>query len=89
MTAVISKELILENPGGLHARPAAFLVQLAAKFQSKVKVIFNGKEADGKSVIALMTLGAAQGHQITLVTDGTDEEVAMAEISAYLQQVGK
>ncbi len=86
---MISNELVLENPGGLHARPATSLVQLASKFQSKVKVIFNGREADGKSVIALMTLGAGQGNKITLVADGVDEEAALAEISAYLQQAGQ
>lgn len=84
---MISKVIVLQNRGGLHARPATFFVQLANKFQCSIHVRFNDKETNGKSIIALMTLGAGQGKEITVVTDGVDEQAAMDEISAYLQQV--
>lgn len=86
---MISKQLILQNRGGLHARPATFLVQLAGKYQCQIKVSIDGKEADGKSVIGLMTLGAGAGKQITVVADGPDEETAMEEISSFLEKVGE
>jgi len=83
---MLSKQLVLQSRGGLHARPATFLVQMANKYQSKIKVVLDGKEADGKSVIGLLTLGAGQGKEITLVVDGTDEQEAMADMFAFLQQ---
>ncbi|WP_434512374.1 HPr family phosphocarrier protein [Desulfitobacterium sp. AusDCA] len=83
---MLTQQLVLQNRGGLHARPATFLVQITNKYQSKIKVILDGKEADGKSVIGLMTLGAGQGKEITLVVDGMDEQETMADIVAFLQK---
>lgn len=83
---MLRKQLVLQNRGGLHARPATFFVQLASKFQSKIKVVLDERETDGKSVIGLMTLGAGQGKEITVIVDGIDEQVAMEEITAFLQK---
>ncbi|MCM3473301.1 HPr family phosphocarrier protein [Brevibacillus borstelensis] len=64
--------------GGLHARPAALLVNNAGQFQSKVTVIKDQKKADGKSILGIMTLGASQGDRLTLEIEGADEEQAAA-----------
>ncbi|WP_340700992.1 HPr family phosphocarrier protein [Brevibacillus borstelensis] len=66
--------------GGLHARPAALLVNKAGQFQSKVTVIKDQKKADGKSILGIMTLGASQGDRLTLEIEGADEEQAAAAL---------
>jgi len=82
---LLSKQLVLKNRGGLHARPAASFVQLANRFQSKITVALDERETNAKSIIGLMTLGAGQGKEITVIVDGVDEQVAMEEITAFLQ----
>ncbi|WP_338463011.1 HPr family phosphocarrier protein [Brevibacillus borstelensis] len=66
--------------GGLHARPAALLVNNAGQFQSKVTVIKDQKKADGKSILGIMTLGASLGDWLTFEIEGADEEQAAAAL---------
>jgi phosphocarrier protein HPr len=63
----------IKNKLGLHARPAALVVQTAAKFKSRVKVLKDDQEVDGKSIMGLMTLAACIGTDLKFVTDGEDE----------------
>ncbi|HEX9028880.1 MAG TPA: HPr family phosphocarrier protein, partial [Anaerolineales bacterium] len=75
-------ELVLQNPTGLHARPAKVLVNLAKRFKSDI-AIFNGeKKANAKSMVSVLTLGATCGTRITLQVNGEDEDIAMPEIEA-------
>lgn len=82
-----TQEFLLKNPGGLHARPATFFVQECNKYKSEITVTHNGKTANAKSVITLMTLGAGEGKTITLTIEGEDEVVAMENLIAYLEQL--
>lgn len=68
------------NKLGLHARAAAKFVSTASAFSSKVKIAFNGKEVDGKSIMSVMMLAASQGSEVTLKVDGDDEQAAMDAI---------
>ncbi len=65
------------NKLGLHARASSKFTQIASQFQSEVWVIRNGKRVNGKSIMGLMMLAAAQGTQIELETEGTDEVAAI------------
>ncbi|SSY79743.1 HPr family phosphocarrier protein [Alysiella crassa] len=65
------------NKLGLHARASSKFTQTAAQFQSEVWVSRNGKRINGKSIMGLMMLAAAQGMQIELETQGADEIAAM------------
>ena len=56
-------EIVIENPTGLHARPAKTFVNIAKKFSSDIVVIHKDKRAKGKSLISLLTLGAETGAQ--------------------------
>jgi phosphotransferase system HPr (HPr) family protein len=80
---MLTKELELTNQGGLHARPAAFFVQLCNTFKSSIKVALGGRQADAKSVIGVMILGAGKGKTVTLTIEGEDESLAMEKISEY------
>lgn len=83
-------EITINNETGLHARPAKTLVNLVKQFKSTV-VIWNGeKKANAKSLISVLTLGAAKGTQLKIEVDGEDEENALQQIeSAILSGLGE
>jgi phosphocarrier protein len=81
---VHTKKITVTQPEGLHARPAAQFVQLANRFQSTVKVRHNGREANGKSIMAVMSLGAGAGAEVELDVQGNDAEEACAELTTFL-----
>ncbi|MEJ8548366.1 HPr family phosphocarrier protein [Brevibacillus borstelensis] len=66
--------------GGLHARPAALLVNCAGQYQSRVTLVKDQKQADGKSILGIMTLGASQGDRLTIEIEGADEKQAAAAL---------
>jgi len=68
------------NKLGLHARAAAKLVSTTSAYSSKVKVGFNGKEVDGKSIMSVMMLAASKGCELSLKVEGDDQETAMQAI---------
>jgi phosphocarrier protein len=77
---VIEKGVEVVNRLGLHARAAAKLVQRAGLFRSDVSLIKDGERVDGKSILGVMGLGAAQGTQLTVRCDGEDEEAALTAL---------
>jgi len=70
------KDLLIENKLGLHARAAAQIVKFASAFSSKITLIKDGLEVDGKSIMGIMMLAAAKGSKVTLHVHGDDEERA-------------
>jgi phosphotransferase system HPr (HPr) family protein len=64
-------------PEGLHARPAHALVTLASRFKSDVQVIRNGECADGKSILSILTLAAAEGTNLIIKASGDDAQDAL------------
>ncbi len=81
------KTLTVRNKLGLHARPAAMMVQTASRFKSKIKIFKGDQEVDGKSIMGLMTLAAAVGSTLRIVADGEDETQA-TEALAKLVETG-
>jgi phosphocarrier protein len=77
---MIEKTLIINNEHGLHARPAAQLVNVAGKFESEIKIIKDGLEVNGKSIMGVMMLAAEKGSEITLQIEGADEKEAFQAI---------
>ncbi|MCX7855923.1 MAG: HPr family phosphocarrier protein [Anaerolineae bacterium] len=71
------REVTVGHPEGLHARPAARFVQTARRFRSRVWVLHNGREADAKSLLSLLTLGVESGAVITIRAEGEDAEEAL------------
>jgi len=74
---MLEKKIEIKNKLGLHARAAAKFVHLANRFSSSVKIIKDGNEIDGKSILGILTLAAIQGTKITLRVSGEDEAVAL------------
>jgi phosphocarrier protein HPr len=69
-------QFTINDPVGIHARPAGLLVKKAAEFQSNITINGNGKSADAKKLIKLMSLGIKQGMEITCQIEGEDEDIA-------------
>jgi phosphotransferase system HPr (HPr) family protein len=73
--------LTINHSAGLHLRPAALFVQLAAKYKSTIKVRNlsreHSPETDAKSMFGIMQLGVAQGNQVLVRADGDDEQAAV------------
>ncbi|MDF2531814.1 MAG: Phosphotransferase system, phosphocarrier protein HPr [Clostridia bacterium] len=70
---MVEIKLIMTNKSGLHARPAAEFTKLAARFKSKITLEGNGKTADAKSLLMILTMGIRQGGELTVKADGPDE----------------
>lgn len=73
---MIQQEVQINNKTGLHARPASEFVKEANKYKSNVKVQYNGKELNGKSIISILSGGISKGARIMLIIDGEDEKIA-------------
>ena len=70
---------------GIHARPAGALVKEAAAFPCSITIAKDGKAADAKRIFGVMGLGVKCGEEITVCTDGENEEAASAAIEAFLK----
>ena len=78
---MLKQEVEIVNKLGLHARASAKFTQTAGRFAAEVWVSRKGKRVNGKSIMGLMMLAAAQGTEITLETDGADEAAAMKALT--------
>jgi phosphocarrier protein HPr len=76
----------ITNALGLHARAAARFVHTASAFQCRVRVAKGGQEMDGKSIMGLLLLTAAQGTSVTISADGVDEIDAIATLRALIER---
>lgn len=83
---MIQQEVTIRNRAGMHTRPAAALVKLAAKYKAEFFIEKDGMEINGKSIIGVMTLAAEQGSNLLLKFDGEDEEQARKEIVALFER---
>lgn len=76
--------LTVIDPSGLHARPAARFVQAASRFACRIVIRHDGREANAKSLIALLGLTIRPSTEITLEADGPDADAALAALQAEL-----
>jgi phosphocarrier protein HPr len=79
-----SSESTVALPAGvaLHARPAATFVKTALRFRSRMTVALDGKVADAKSILAVLSLGAVGGTELRLTAEGEDAPDALAALSS-------
>jgi multiphosphoryl transfer protein len=82
--AVVSKPIRVPNPTGLHARPAAVLATLARPFAADVRLRVRGREANAKSVVAVMSLEIDHGDDVEVVAEGADADTAAEAVAAAL-----
>jgi len=82
---MIEQEVTIRNRAGLHTRPAAAIVKLAAKFKSEFFIEKDGFQINGKSIIGVMTLAAEQGSKLLVRFDGPDEREAYNAMSELFE----
>ncbi|MGD1948989.1 MAG: phosphoenolpyruvate--protein phosphotransferase [Leptolyngbyaceae cyanobacterium] len=78
---VTSEPIVIGNPQGLHARPAAVLVNLAKQYQSQISLLRGSDRANAKSVVATMAMQVAHGDSVTLEATGPDAKAAITELT--------
>ncbi|NOQ87931.1 MAG: HPr family phosphocarrier protein [Gammaproteobacteria bacterium] len=81
----LNRKIEIINKLGLHARAAAQLVQLASSFNSHIEIEKDKRRVNGKSIMGVMMLAAGKGSEITLYTNGDDEEESMNKIEALIK----
>jgi phosphocarrier protein HPr len=82
---VVEEVILIQNKLGIHARPAALLVQTASKYTSKIEFEVEGTRVNGKSIMGVMMLAAAHGSKMTVIADGDDAEAAIQGIRALIE----
>ena len=82
---MVEREIVIKNKTGLHARPAAVIVQKANEYSSEVFLEKDGDRVNAKSIMGVMMLAAGEGSKITILADGDDEGDAVASIAALLE----
>lgn len=80
-----SRSVAVTNALGLHARAAARFVHLATRFASQIRVARDAKVMDGKSIMGILLLAAAQGTTLTISADGADEQDAVAALAQLVE----
>jgi len=83
---VVEKKVVINNPHGLHMRPAESFAQLAQSFESEIKVIRESLCVDAKSIMHVLTLGASQGTELTLQAHGVDAAEALEAIAQLVER---
>ncbi|UCD15680.1 MAG: HPr family phosphocarrier protein [Candidatus Omnitrophota bacterium] len=82
----IEKEIMVNNVHGLHARPAALFVQMANQFDSSIMLEKDGESVDGKSIIAILSLGINKGAVVKMTVEGHDAPEAFGKLEEFLQE---
>lgn len=83
---MIAKSMTITIPKGLDARPVALLVQVASQYESSIYVEIQEKKVNAKSIMGMMSLGLAEGEQITIIANGPDEQDAVNAIDKYISK---
>jgi len=78
-------EVVLKNETGLHARPASVFTKEATKYASDVKIVKDATEYNAKSIMGVLSMGAAKGDKLTIIADGQDEKEAAEALKALVE----
>ena len=81
---MVEREVVVVPEAGLHARPAKNLVKEAKRYSSEISIVKDGKEANAKSPLKLMALGAKKGHRVLVRAEGEDEAAAVEALAALI-----
>ena len=81
---MITKEVVINNQVGLHARPATFFIQKANEFKSSIWVEKEERRVNAKSLLGVLSLGIVKGTTINILADGADEDAAIATLAELI-----
>ncbi|MBP2638695.1 MAG: putative phosphocarrier protein hpr [Firmicutes bacterium] len=80
-----SVNALINNPTGLHARPAALFTKTAAEYQSRITLKNGERVVDAKSIINVLSLGTKQGTSVVITAEGLDEREAIGALVALIE----
>jgi len=80
-----SKEVVVQNQVGLHARPATFFIQKANEYKSSIWVENQERKVNAKSLLGVLSLGITRGTNITIMADGADETEAVDALTSVIE----
>ena len=80
----MTRQVVVPNALGLHARAAARFVQTAARFAAQIRVSCGGRTVDGKSLMGVLLLAASQGSTLQIDADGADADAALDALAALV-----
>ena len=83
------RTVVVTNETGLHARPAASLVQFVKNYPGEVTIIKEEKEVNAKSIFNVMSLGIAKGTEIKLIVEGDDDEKFDDELVEFVENLAE
>ena len=83
---MVSKNVVVNNQVGLHARPATFFIQKANEFKSSIWVEKEERRVNAKSLLGVLSLGIVKGTKITLIADGADEKEAVTALVEMVEE---
>lgn len=83
---VVTRELVVANKVGIHARPAAMFVKIASRYTCDIYLEKDGEKINGKSIMGLLMLAAGPGSRLKLEASGKDAAQATAEIEELFQR---
>lgn len=81
---MFSKEVVVQNQVGLHARPATFFIQKANEFKSSIWIEKDERKANAKSLLGVLSLGITKGTAVNVIADGVDEEEAVTALVSLI-----
>ena len=81
---MITKEVVINNQVGLHARPATFFIQKANEFKSSIWVEKEERRVNAKSLLGVLSRGIVKGTTINIIADGADEDAAIATLAELI-----
>ncbi len=81
---MLEKQILIINKLGLHARAAAKLIGVTSRFSCNIQIVKEGREVDAKSIMSVMMLAASKGTELTIKTEGEDQQEAMNAIEALI-----
>ena len=84
--SLMTKEILVGNKLGIHARPAAMFVKTANRFACDIFVEKDGEKVNGKSIMGLLMLAAGPGTKLTIHAHGPDAHAAIGEIEALIRR---
>jgi phosphocarrier protein len=77
---------MIQDPLGLHARPAGVLVKKAKEYKSIITIIKGDKEAQANKLLAVMALAVKTGEEVTVKVEGADEDKVCAEVEQFFKE---
>ena len=81
---MVSKEVVINNQVGLHARPATFFIQKANEFKCSIWVEKEERRVNAKSLLGVLSLGIVKGTTINIIADGADEDEAIETLATLV-----